>query len=112
MANARKDYWQLLTAWLDEVLPSQRHLDRLIYTGGTSGFFEQELRDYLSKKYSDIGVGSTDEMEQELLSVLDLSELRLKKFEQEQLSLRFADAWGIFKRFAKFNTASLSLAKV
>ena len=112
VANARKDYWQLLTAWLDEVLPSQRHLDRLIYTGGTSGFFEQELQSYLSKKYSKIGVGSTDEMEQELLSVLGLSELGLKKFEQEQLSLRFADAWGIFKRFAKFNTASLSLAKV
>ena len=51
-------------------------------------------------------------MEQELLSVLGLSELGLKKFEQEQLPLRFADAWGIFKRFAKYNPASLSLAKV
>ncbi|MGK7898121.1 MAG: ParM/StbA family protein [Xenococcus sp. (in: cyanobacteria)] len=112
VANASQDYWQLLRDWLDEVLPGQRHLDQLIYTGGTSGFFEEELQGYLSKKYSKIGVGSTDEMEQELLSVLGLSELGLEKFKQEQLPLRFADAWGIFKRFAKFNPASLSVAKV
>ena len=112
VASSRKEYWQLLTSWLDEVLPSQRHLDRLIYTGGTSGFFEQELRDYLSKKYSKIGVGSTDEIEQELLSVLDLSEAGLKKFQQQQLPLRFADAWGVFKSFVNYDTASLSLATV
>ena len=112
VAYARKEYWQLLKDWLDEVLPGQRHLDLLIYTGGTSGFFEEELKGYLSNKYSKICVGSTDEMEQELLSVLGLSDLALEKFEQEQLPLRFADAWGIFKRFAKFNPASKTVAKV
>ena len=112
VANSRKEYWQLLAAWLDEVLPSQRHLDRLILTGGTSGFFQQELQDYMSKKYSNIEVSSTDEIEQELLSVLHLSEAGLKKFKQQQLPLRFADAWGVFKSFANYNTASLSLATV
>ena len=110
ISNSRKEYWQLIAAWLDEVLPSQRHLDRLIHTGGTSGFFQQELQHYMSKKYSKIEVSSTDEIERELLSVLDLSEAGLKKFQQQQLPLRFADAWGVFKSFAKYNAASLSLA--
>ncbi len=110
VANSRKEYGQLIAAWLDEFLPSQRNVDQLILTGGTSGFFQQELQDYMSKKYSKIGVSSTSEIERELLSVLDLSEAGLKKFQQQQLPLRFADAWGVFKSFAKYNAASLSLA--
>ena len=42
--------------------------------------------------------------------LLHLSEAGLKKFKQQQLPLRFADAWGVFKSFAKYNAASLSLA--
>ena len=43
ISNSQKEYWQLIVAWLNEILPTQRYLDRLIYTGGTAGFFEQEL---------------------------------------------------------------------
>ena len=108
IANSRKEYWQLIAAWLNEVLPTQRNLDRLIYTGGTSGFFKQELNDYLLGKYSNIEVSSTEEMERELLSELHLSEVGLTKFKQQQLPLRFADAWGVFMGFARHNPTTLS----
>ncbi len=110
ISNSRREYWQLIAAWLNEVLPTQRHLDQLIYTGGTSGFFEQELNDYLLEKYSTIQISSTDEIEQELLSELDLTEVGLQKFKQQQLPLRFADAWGVFRDFARYNLAYLDLA--
>ena len=110
ISNSRKEYWQLIAAWLNEVLPTQRHLERLIYTGGTAGFFEQELNNYLLEKYSNIQITSTDEIEQELLSELNLSEVGLQKFKQQQLPLRFADVWGLFTSFARYNLVDLDLA--
>ncbi len=110
ISNSRKEYWQLIVAWLNEVLPTPRHLERLIYTGGTAGFFEQELNNYLLEKYSNIQITSTDEIEQELLSELNLSEVGLQKFKQQQLPLRFADIWGVFTRFSRYNLVDLDLA--
>ncbi len=107
IANSRKEYWQLSEQWLNEVLPTQRHLNELIYTGGTSGFFRQELRDYLSGKYTKIKVSSTEKMEQELISELNLSEVRLSKFKQEQLPLRFADTWGLLIAFARYTPTNV-----
>lgn len=112
IANSRKEYWQLIEAWLNEVLPTQKHLNELIYTGGTSGFFRQELSDYLLDKYSDIEVSSTEKMERELQSELNLSEAGLERFEQQQLPLRFADAWGLFIDFARYTSASLQTSQV
>ncbi|MEM9506783.1 MAG: ParM/StbA family protein [Cyanobacteria bacterium P01_E01_bin.35] len=109
--NSSREYWQLLAGWLDEALPSQRQLDKLIYTGGTSGFFRQELNDYLSGKYSDMEVSSTETMERELLLELNLSKIGSNRFKQQQLPLRFADAWGLFVDFARYSPASLSLAE-
>ena len=111
IANSRKEYWQLIEAWLNEVLPTQRHLNELIYTGGTSGFFRQELSDYLLDKYSDIEVSSTEKMERELQSELNLSEVGLERFEQQQLPLRFADAWGLFRDFARYSPTALAAPK-
>ncbi len=110
ISNSRKEYWQLIVAWLNEVLPTQRHLERLIYTGGTSRFFEQELNDYLLEKYSNIQISLTELMEQELLLELNLGEVGLQKFKQQQLPLRFADAWGVFVDFARYNLAEEDLA--
>ena len=110
ISNSRKEYWQLIVAWLNEVLPTQRHLERLIYTGGTSRFFEQELNDYLLGKYSNIQISLTELMEQELLLELNLGEVGLQKFKQQQLPLRFADAWGVFVDFARYNLAEEDLA--
>ena len=108
IALSKQEYWQLIEAWLNEVLPSQRHLDKLIYTGGTSGFFGQELSDYLSGKYPDIEVSSTEKMEQELQSELNLSEVGLEKFNRQRLALRFADAWGLFVDFARYASKKLA----
>lgn len=108
ISNSRKEYWQLITAWLDETLPSQRHLDNLIYTGGTSGFFQQELQNYMSKKYSHIKVSSTEEIGQELLLALNLSDSEVKKFEKQELPLRFADAWGLFINFVQYDVTPLN----
>lgn len=102
ISNSKREYWQLLEGWLDEVLPTQRQLDRLVYTGGTSGFFRQELKDYLSGKYSDVEVSSTELIERSLLSELNLSKVESPRFKQQQLPLRFADAWGLFIDFARY----------
>lgn len=108
IANSRKEYWQLIEAWLGEVLPTQRHLNELIYTGGTSGFFRQELNDYLLGKYPNIEVSSTEKIEGELQLELNLSELGLEKFKQQQLPLRFADAWGLFVGFTRYSPTVLN----
>ncbi len=102
IASSRQEYWQLIEAWLNEVLPSQKHLDKLIYTGGTSRFFQLELSNYLLGKYPNLEVNSTEKMERELLPELNLSEVELSKFKQQQLPLRFADAWGLFVDFARY----------
>jgi hypothetical protein len=109
--NSKIEYWQLLEGWLEEVLPTQRQLDKLIYTGGTSGFFRQQLNDYLSSKYSDVEVSLTEEMERELLSELNLSKIEANKFKRQQLPLRFADAWGLFVDFARYTSTSLNLSE-
>lgn len=111
ISNSKREYWQLLEGWLDEVLPTQRQLDKLVYTGGTSGFFRQELNDYLSDKYSDIEVSSTELIERSLQLELKLSKIGLNRFKRQQLALRFADAWGLFVDFARYSPASLSLAE-
>ena len=110
IANSRKEYWQLIEAWLNEVLPTQRNLDELIYTGGTSGFFRQELNDYLSGKYANIEVSSTEKMERELQLELNLSEVGWEKFKQQQLPLRFADTWGLFMGFTRYTPTALCIA--
>ena len=111
--NSSREYWQLLESWLEEVLPTQRQLDRLIYTGGTSGFFRQELNDYLSAKYSeDVEVSSTGELERELQLELNLSKISSNRFKRQQLPLRFADAWGLFVDFARYTSASLRTSQV
>ena len=111
--NSKIEYWQLLESWLEEVLPTQRQLDRLIYTGGTSGFFRQELNDYLSAKYSeDVEVSSTGELERELQLELNLSKISSNRFKRQQLPLRFADAWGLFVDFARYTSASLRASQV
>ena len=111
--NSQIEYWQLLEGWLEEVLPTQRQLDRLIYTGGTSGFFRQELNDYLSAKYSeDVEVSSTEELERELQLELKLSKISSNRFKRQQLPLRFADAWGLFVDFARYTLASLLTSQV
>ena len=111
--NSSREYWQLLEGWLEEVLPTQRQLDRLVYTGGTSGFFRQELNDYLSAKYSeDVEVSSTEELERELQLELNLSKISSNRFKRQQLPLRFADAWGLFVDFARYTSASLRTSQV
>ncbi|AFZ38084.1 hypothetical protein Sta7437_4626 (plasmid) [Stanieria cyanosphaera PCC 7437] len=108
--NSKIEYWQLLEGWLEEVIPTQRQLDRLIYTGGTSGFFRQELNDYLSVKYSEnVEVSSTEELERELQLELNLSKISSNRFKQQQLPLRFADAWGLFVDFARYTSTYLNL---
>ena len=47
-------------------------------------------------------------MERELLPELNLSEVELSKFKQQQLPLRFADAWGLFVDFARYTPKNLT----
>lgn len=110
ISNSTREYWQLLESWMDEVLPTQKQLDKLIYTGGTSGFFRQELNDYFVAKYSDEQVSSTLKIEQELLFELNLGKIESSRLRQQQLPLRFADAWGLFVDFARYTPTKLSLA--
>ncbi len=110
ISNSTREYWQLLESWMNEVLPTQKQLDKLIYTGGTSGFFRQELNDYFVAKYSDEKVSSTLKIEQELLFELNLSKIESSRLKHQQLPLRFADAWGLFVDFARYTPTKLSLA--
>lgn len=106
IAGARENYWRLLHNWLDEILPPPGQLDRLVYCGGASLFFAEQLEQYCCQFYGEMPVDSTAVLEAELLAALDLDEHAEFALMQEQLPRRLADAWGLFAYFSKYKPKS------
>lgn len=97
------EYWQLLEVWLSEVLLSTEQLDCLVSCGGTVDFISQQLKEYFGKN-----LDGFKESEKDLFSALQLNLEQVKKFDNQNLAVRFADCWGAYIQFAAYPIEELS----
>lgn len=95
------EYWRLILNWLDEILPRHKKVDAILVAGGSSALLFEQLEEYALGKNSKIYF---PEVKDELKKYLLWKNAPLKKmFMEQNLGLRFADAWGFFVPFAKYD---------
>lgn len=98
IGRANDEYWQLLSHWLQEMLPPLGQLDRVIYCGGSTSFIETLIQQFFKDWQGDLL--NTNTMSIQMLDQLDLSPVAQSKFIEQYLPIRLADAWGEFVRLA------------
>ena len=94
--RANGEYWQLLSRWLREMLPPLGQLDRIIYCGGSTSFIETAIQQFFRDWNGELL--NTNAMSLQMLEQLNLSPIAQKKFIEQYLPIRLADAWGEFVR--------------
>ena len=96
--RAGSEYWQLLSRWLQEMLPPLSQLDRVIYCGGSTSFIETPIQQFFRDWNGELL--NTDAMSIQMLEKLSLSPTAQSKFIEQYLPIRLADAWGEFVKLA------------
>ena len=96
--RADEEYWQLLSRWLQEMLPPLGQLDRVIYCGGSTSFIETPIQQFFQNWNGELL--NTDAMSIQMLEQLSLSPIVQSKFVEQYLPIRLADAWGEFVKLA------------
>ena len=96
--RADGEYWQLLSRWLQEMLPPLGQLDRVIYCGGSTSFIETPIQQFFRNWNGELL--NTDSMSIQMLEQLNLSPIAQSKFIEQYLPIRLADAWGEFVKLA------------
>lgn len=96
--RADGEYWQLLSRWLQEMLPPLNQLDHVIYCGGSTPFIETPIQQFFQDWNGELL--NTDAMSIQMLEQLSLSPIAQSKFVEQYLPIRLADAWGEFVKLA------------
>lgn len=94
ITRADAEYWQLLNNWLKGKLPPLSKLDSVVYCGGSTSFIETPLKEFFENWHGEL-LNSHD-MSITMLEKLELSSIAEKKFIQQHLPIRLADAWGVY----------------
>ena len=95
------EYWSLLKNWLEETLPRTSSIDAFVLAGGSYDLLSSHFSSYvdnLSARY--FCCDSAEELKKYLLYGKDP---RKERFMKSALAVRFADAWGFFVPFAKYD---------
>lgn len=94
IATAKAEYWSRLYDWLESTLPA---VNEVILSGGAALYLEQELQDC----FQEISTYWGADLQQQVQEVFkDKSNDYCRTFrEQEALSFRLIDAFGLFMRF-------------
>jgi hypothetical protein len=94
IATAKAEYWSRLYDWLESTLPA---VNEVILSGGAALYLEQELQDC----FQEISTYWGADLQQQVQEVFkDKSNDYYRTFrEQEALSFRLIDAFGLFMRF-------------
>ncbi|QMS86195.1 ParM/StbA family protein (plasmid) [Nostoc edaphicum CCNP1411] len=94
IATAKTEYWSRLYDWLESTLPA---VNEVILSGGAALYLEQELQDC----FQEISTYWGADLQQQVQEVFkDKSNDYCRTFrEQEALSFRLIDAFGLFMRF-------------
>ena len=96
-----KEYWTLLENWLSELLPRVGEIDGFVLAGGSSDLLKSRFRNYtISLGVKNFDNSASEELKKYLLHSKDP---RKERFMRENLAKRFADAWGFFVSFAKYD---------
>jgi len=98
IGRADGEYWQLLSRWLQEMLPPLGQLDLVIYCGGSTSFIETPIQKFFKDWHGDLL--NTNAMSIQMLEQLSLSPIAQSKFIEQYLPIRLADAWGEFVKLA------------
>lgn len=95
------EYWSLLKNWLEETLPRTNEINAFVLGGGSYDLLSNHFSGYvnsLSAKCFD--TQSANELKKYLLYGKDP---RKERFMRESLAVRFADVWGFFVPFVKYD---------
>jgi hypothetical protein len=94
IATAKAEYWSRLYDWLESTLPA---VNEVILSGGAALYLEQELQEC----FQEISTYWGADLQQQVQEVFkDKSNDYYRTFrEQEALSFRLIDAFGLFMRF-------------
>ncbi|BAZ34048.1 hypothetical protein NIES4074_65620 (plasmid) [Cylindrospermum sp. NIES-4074] len=94
IATAKVEYWSRLYDWLESTLPA---VNEVILSGGAALYLEQELQDC----FQEISTYWGADLQQQVQEVFkNASNDYYRSFrEQEALSFRLIDAFGLFMRF-------------
>ena len=96
-----KEYWSLLKNWLEETLPRASEIDAFVLGGGSYDLLDHYFSSYVDSLsavcfYTD----AANELKKYLLYGKDP---RKERFMRDSLAVRFADVWGFFVPFVKYD---------
>ena len=100
-STSLQEYWILLENWLSELLPRATEIDAFVLAGGSSDLLSSRFRNYtISLGVKNFDNSASEELKKYLLHSKDP---RKEKFMRENLAKRFADVWGFFVPFVKYD---------
>ena len=95
------EYWSLLKNWLEETLPRTNEIDAFVLGGGSYDLLSNHFSGYVSSLSAKcFDTESANELKKYLLYGKDP---RKERFMRESLAVRFADVWGFFVPFVKYD---------
>ncbi|MEL6578586.1 MAG: ParM/StbA family protein [Cyanobacteria bacterium J06621_12] len=99
------EYWTLLENWLYELLPRRGEIDGFVLAGGSSDLLYSRFRNYtIALGVQSFENSASDELKKYLLYGKDPQK---ERFMRESLAKRFADAWGFFVSFTKYDLSQI-----
>ena len=95
------EYWSLLKNWLEETLPRTNEIDAFVLGGGSYDLLFAHFSSYVNSVSAVcFYTHAADELKKYLLYGKDP---RKERFMKESLAVRFADVWGFFVPFVKYD---------
>ena len=95
------EYWSLLKNWLEETLPRTSEIDAFVLAGGSYDLLDDRFSSYVNNLSAVcLNTDAADELKKYLLYGKDP---RKERFMGESLAVRFADVWGFFVPFVKYD---------
>ena len=99
IAQANKQHHPILLRWLKDNLPPLHQLDRVVYCGGSAPFYQAVLEEFFKDWHGTLL--DTNQMGKTMMEKLEIPQANQKKFIEQSLPLRLADAWGEFVSLAR-----------
>lgn len=96
-----KEYGRLLKNWLEETLPRTSEIDGFVLGGGSYDLLKSHFSSYVNSVSAKcLNTDSANELKRYLLYGKDP---RKERFMRDSLAVRFADVWGFFVPFVKYD---------
>ncbi len=87
--RVRAEYWSRVKQWLVMTLPSDSQ--EVVLGGGTTYYFQKELKAFFQRNYPEISVFWSADLERDVQQVFNLDP------EKDSICVRLADAYGLFR---------------